>query len=580
MTGEPEDPHICGCAHCSHRSGSPFQWWTGFPLTGLSWTGEHGEPAWYDTHPGKTKRGFCPVCGSHIAALDYGGTAVVGILVTALDDHRVDPAHVPLNQNRLNEAAPWLAPAATRHQEPVDVHVILRREGLAGPEVLLSRRAGQVYAAGLWHLPSGHLDGPHEDVVEALIREAKEETGVGIDPADVRHAVTVHHRSPGGGARVGVLFEVRRWSGDPRILEPAVCDAMGWYPLAELPSPMVAYCRAGLDAYQAGQQFAVHFQEPGDPIEFEATADRLRLVASAGAAPDAPGLQVREFAEQAVGCITSWTDTSWAREGSRVWRARGGEGGEWFVKIHQSDRFHNREVEAYRSWVPSLGPAAPRLVATDPGLRAIVITAVPGLSLHGAVYRPEEQQRLFHRIGELAAAIHRSLPALPGDGATAALGKLERHLDAARDHLAPGDEDFVRQVTAKADQLSDLELVPTHGDFQLRNLRWDSDADTLYVIDFERSERGPAVRDFVRLADAWSGRPDLYEAVMAGYGRRLSQAEEEHLAVHQVLDAVSGIQYGIAHGDPELVERGRRTLAQLRTACSSGSPTATPEPTR
>ncbi|MFE9424244.1 phosphotransferase [Kitasatospora sp. NPDC006697] len=470
--------------------------------------------------------------------------------------------------------------APPRHQEPVDVHLLLRREGPAGPEVLLSRRAGNVYAAGLWHLPSGHLDGPHEDVVTALIREAREETGVGIDPADVRHAVTVHHRSPGGGARIGILFEVRRWSGDPRVMERAVCDAMDWYSLAELPSPIVAYCRAGLDAYQAGRQFAVHFQEPGDPIEFEPTADRLHLLSSSDASTQAPDRRVREFAEQAVGRITGWTDTSWAREGSRVWRARGAEGGQWFVKIHQSDRFHGREVEAYRSWMPALGAAAPRLVAADPGLRAIVITAVPGQSLHGAVHPPEEQQRIFHRIGELAAAIHRSVPGLPGEGAPAALGKLERHLDAARDHLAPGDEDLVRQITAKADQLPDLDLVPTHGDFQLRNLRWDTDTGTLYVIDFERAEQGVAVRDFVRLSDAWAGRPDLYEAVMAGYGRQLSEAEEENLAVHQVLDAVSGIQYGIAHGDPELVERGRRTLAQLRATSSSGLPTATPELSR
>lgn len=57
-----------------------------------------------------------------------------------------------------------------RHTEPLDVHLILRGDTLDGPEVLLSRRAGQVYAAGPWHLPSGHLDGPHEDVVAALVR--------------------------------------------------------------------------------------------------------------------------------------------------------------------------------------------------------------------------------------------------------------------------------------------------------------------------------------------------------------------------------------------------------------------------
>ncbi|RZU36093.1 ADP-ribose pyrophosphatase YjhB (NUDIX family) [Streptomyces sp. BK022] len=165
-----------------------------------------------------------------------------------------------------------------RHTVPVDVHLILRRETGAGPEVLVSRRAGAVYAAGLWHLPSGHLDGPHEDVVDALIREAREETGVVVDRADVRAAVTVHHRAPGGSARVGFLFEVRRWAGEPRVMEPDVCDAMTWVPLDTLPAATVAYCRAGLDAYRAGEPLAVHFQRPGDPIAHDPAADRLQVV--------------------------------------------------------------------------------------------------------------------------------------------------------------------------------------------------------------------------------------------------------------------------------------------------------------
>ncbi|MEV7616118.1 hypothetical protein [Streptomyces sp. NPDC089799] len=36
-----------------------------------------------------------------------------------------------------------------RHTVPVDVHLVLRRDGEHGPEVLLSRRAGPVYASGL-----------------------------------------------------------------------------------------------------------------------------------------------------------------------------------------------------------------------------------------------------------------------------------------------------------------------------------------------------------------------------------------------------------------------------------------------
>lgn len=452
-----------------------------------------------------------------------------------------------------------------RHTEPLDVHLIALRDGPAGPEVLLSRRAGDVYAAGCWHLVSGHLDGPWEDMVTALVRETQEEAGIVVDPSDVRAAVTVHHRSPAGAARLGVFFEVRRWADTPKVMEPQVCDAMDWFALDNLPEPMVAYCRAGLDAYRAGARMAVHFQDPGDPIAYHPAADRLILVPEPGNPGAVPEEEVRAFAEQAGGRITDWMDVSWAREQSRVWRAGGAEGGEWYVKIHQNDRFHRREVTALRGWVPALGPAAPRLVAADAQLRAVVLTAVGGRSLHGAGHPPEQQRHIFHRIGQLAAAIHTSAPPRPAAG-TLPLGKLERHLNGARPHLAPGDEEFIRTTTEKAAHLPAPDVVPTHGDLQPRNLRWDEDADALYVIDFERSEEGPAARDFVRLSDAWHGRPDLQQAVMDGYGRPFTPEEEAQLTALSVLDSVSGISYGAAHGDPELVERGRRTLARLRAA--------------
>ncbi|MGY1440092.1 phosphotransferase [Streptomyces reniochalinae] len=454
-----------------------------------------------------------------------------------------------------------------RHREPVDVHLILRRGGTASPEILLSRRAGPVYASGLWHLPSGHLDGPHEDIVEALVREAREETGVTIDAADVHAAVTVHHRSPGGAARIGVLCEVRRWEGTPGVREPQVCDAMDWFRLDDgLPHPMVAYCRAGLDAYRAGARLALHFQHPADAIAYTPEQDRLRLVTAAGGPVVAsePDGRVRQFAERAVGRIVSWTDTSWVREGSRVWRAHGAAGGTWYVKVHQGDRFHAREVGAYRTWVPRLGAAAPRLVAADSRLRAVVVTAAPGRPLHGTVPSSREQQVLFRRIGALAAAIHTSAPPQPGPApGDMQLEKIEHHLRRARPHLGPGDEDFLRVRAGRARELPDVECVATHGDFQLRNLLCAEDGG-LAVIDFERSEPGPAVRDLVRLSDAWAGRPDLYDAFLTGYGRTLTLVEEERLTVDSALDALSGIQYGAAHGDPELLERGLRTLARLR----------------
>ncbi|MFE2542706.1 phosphotransferase enzyme family protein [Actinacidiphila glaucinigra] len=286
-------------------------------------------------------------------------------------------------------------------------------------------------------------------------------------------------------------------------------------------------------------------------------------------APGDPGSAVRRFAEHAVGRITRWTDTSWPREASRVWRVDGADGRTGYVKVHLNDRFHAREVTAYRTWVPALGGAAPRLIAADARLRAVVVTAVPGRPLSDGVRRaPNEERTLFVRIGALAAAIHGSAPPRPrsADEGPAAW-KLDRHLDGARAHLAPGDEEFVRTLTARSASLPPLDLVPTHGDFQLRNLLWSG---RLAVIDFERSEPQPALRDLVRLSDAWTGRPDLHEAFLTGYGRPLTPSEEERLAVDSALDAVSGIRYGAAEGDPEVLARGLRTLARLRSSSSPG----------
>ncbi|MFE1558332.1 phosphotransferase [Streptomyces sp. NPDC058734] len=446
----------------------------------------------------------------------------------------------------------------------MDVHLILRRDGEIGPEVLLSRRAGPVYASGLWHLPSGHLD-PDEDMVAAVIREALEETGVQIETDDVTAAVTVHHRPPTGSrSRIGVFFEVRRWSGQPRITEPDRCDGMDWYPLNSLPDPMVAYCRAGLDTYRAGLPAAVHFQQPHDAIEYSPDdADRTQLLAGPPAGEAELPYRLRLFAEQAIGRIAEASEVSWVRTGSRVWRLTAPGGGTWYLKRHRGAKFHGREVSAYRSWVPSLGPRAPRLVAADTDAQAVVVTALPGRPLHGMVLDPADEARIQHALGRLVRALHGSSPERPAEAATAA-DKIKRHLEGARPHLADGDEDLILALARSYADLPRPVLVPTHGDLQYRNVLIGDDGEPL-LFDFERSEYNTATRDLVRLSDTWTGRPDLRKAFLDGYCLILTPEEELRLDCEAAFDAVSGIAYGTSHGDPEVTERGHRTLGRLHT---------------
>ncbi|MCM3811906.1 methyltransferase domain-containing protein [Streptomyces sp. DR7-3] len=155
-----------------------------------------------------------------------------------------------------------LAPVR-RHREIVDVHLILRRGG----DVLLARRANTGYADGLLHAPSGHVE-DGEDVRAALLRETAEEVGLSLAPDEVRAVLVLQHKAPTGAARTGWFFEAEVGEGGPEPVnrEPEKCSELGWFPLDALPDDMVAYCRAGLDAYRAGHRFALHWHEPDDPI--------------------------------------------------------------------------------------------------------------------------------------------------------------------------------------------------------------------------------------------------------------------------------------------------------------------------
>lgn len=137
----------------------------------------------------------------------------------------------------------------TRFTAIVDVHVMFVRDGA----LLLGRRANTGYGDGLWHLPSGHLEAG-EPVLRAAAREAAEEVGVTVDPADLTF-VHVMHRAPD---RVGLFFRAERWTGEPYNAEPGKCDGLAWYPMDGLPADMVDYPAAALRAIAEGRGFALH----------------------------------------------------------------------------------------------------------------------------------------------------------------------------------------------------------------------------------------------------------------------------------------------------------------------------------
>ena len=296
--------------------------------------------------------------------------------------------------------------------------------------------------------------------------------------------------------------------------------------------------------------------------------------------PGLPG-PFAALARQVAGEITEVTDCSWPRDSSAVWRIASVSGGCWYLKRHSSDRFHTREVAALQDWAQVLGPErAPELAAADPELLIMVITAVPGQPVLELQLSAREEREVHRQAGLLLGRLHESTQA-PGARADVSrlTSRVDAHLDQAGGLLTPAHRTLARDCASRLAWLSPhIPAVASHGDFQPRNWLWDPAGSQLGVIDWERAEPAAAIRDLVRLEyGPWDHRPDLCEHFFAGYGRTLTPQEREMLACYAVLDALSGLRWGMANGDDEVLKRAWRTFerslgARLLLVSAGASP--------
>ncbi|MFI7664593.1 NUDIX domain-containing protein [Nocardia sp. NPDC049526] len=93
-------------------------------------------------------------------------------------------------------------------------------------------------------------------MIDALIREAKEEIGISIAPKDVHFAHIMHNSSSGG--RMAFYFSVRSWKGEPENQEPDKCAELQWFSADEPPDHMIDYCRAAMAHIASGRPFSIY----------------------------------------------------------------------------------------------------------------------------------------------------------------------------------------------------------------------------------------------------------------------------------------------------------------------------------
>ncbi|MFC5183879.1 aminoglycoside phosphotransferase family protein [Actinomadura harenae] len=272
------------------------------------------------------------------------------------------------------------------------------------------------------------------------------------------------------------------------------------------------------------------------------------------------------------GTFVSVADKSWERDTSRVWLVETTVTTA-YAKISPTVEAFWREVGAYRHAETALAPGqAPRLLAADLGLRAIISTQLPGRIVRHLDLPPAVEVGVHELAGRLLRGWHAHPAPAPAHAResfrasmTDQAAEAAACLNLLGDDLSAAARALVREVAHDLPALADsLPLVYLHGDYGTRNWLWDTEAERLAVIDFEAAAHGLAVQDMVWQCGAlWTTRPDLREAFLNGFGRKPSPDENRALVLLTARLAASYLATGRTTHDQVLVDRGHRALSSL-----------------
>ena len=110
--------------------------------------------------------------------------------------------------------------------------MITRKSEKEETEILLSLRKNTGYRDGEYELPGGHVDAG-EDLMHAMVREAKEELLIDIREKDLKIVHILHHYT---GDRINFILTTDVYEGIPSVGEPDKCERIEWFNINDLPN--------------------------------------------------------------------------------------------------------------------------------------------------------------------------------------------------------------------------------------------------------------------------------------------------------------------------------------------------------
>jgi 8-oxo-dGTP diphosphatase len=125
-------------------------------------------------------------------------------------------------------------------------YLFLEKDG----KYLFIRRCNTGYQDGNYQVPAGHVE-INESPSEAMVREAKEEVGIDVDPKNLEFVqVAYRMNQEKTGFRVDFFFKASIWAGEVRNAEPEKCDDVQWFAPDNLPDNVVPLMRSVLEGME------------------------------------------------------------------------------------------------------------------------------------------------------------------------------------------------------------------------------------------------------------------------------------------------------------------------------------------
>lgn len=146
-----------------------------------------------------------------------------------------------------------------RFKTTVAVNLILRRDD----EILLLKRANTGNQDGMYNVIAGHLE-QDELGSEAIIREAREETGITIEPNNLKfvHFVQRLPVNDNDEEYIDLFYEASVWQGDVINNEPDKCESLDWFRIDNLPNNTIPLLPVVIKKITNGQMYSEYRNEP------------------------------------------------------------------------------------------------------------------------------------------------------------------------------------------------------------------------------------------------------------------------------------------------------------------------------